>query len=138
MRSTVNALINILQKRDKSSSSLLFLSVFIFLQSVLFIPATGQNGISAFQLNPDRTEATANKKTAKHSSYSFLRIYFSHDNSFPNSNQQQIIWIQNQIKYSQKVDQASLFLRFSHHLPAFIFPQNVFHSNQSDTPSSIS
>ncbi len=137
MRSRLITRIDLMQKRDKSYSSFLFLSVFIFLQSILFIPVTGQNGISALQSNPDRTEVSVRRSHNKPVSLSFLKVFLQLNNSCQNSDQHEIVWLQNQLKYSKKVDQSLLFLRYpDHRLPAF-FIQNIYHANQDKNSAFI-
>jgi len=129
MKTRLNALKNLMQKRDKSYLSFLLLSVFIFFQSLLFIPATGQNGISISQSAPNRTELSNKRNLNKQSTFSFLKIFFQLNNPFQYSDQHQLVWTLSQYIYSQKVDQSFSFLKYSDHLRPCISGQNIFHSN---------
>jgi hypothetical protein len=112
--------------------SLIFISAFIFLQSIIIIPVTGQNDISAFQSEKDYSEVAARRDHTKSVSYSFLKVFFQLSNSYTNSGQIQITWAQNQLIYSLKVTQTFRVLESSpSHLPIYLH-YNVVHSNQDE------
>src|SRR5450759_4317002 len=91
-------------------SSLLFLSVFISLQSLLIIPVSGQNGISVCQADSVRTEAIA-KLNIKHGiSYSFIKLFFQLYKSISYADQRQESWVQCQLDYTCQVKQIILSL----------------------------
>ena len=113
-------------------SSLLFLSVFISLQSYLIIPVSGQNGISACQADSVRTEAIA-KLNKKHGiSYSFIKLFFQLNKSIAYSDNHKEEWIQQQLNYSLKVNET-LFSLESLPAPLPLYLKfNISHLDQDE------
>jgi hypothetical protein len=132
MKRKVLHLLNPMLLPSEKLPNLLFITVLVFLQSILFIPLAGQNGISTFQSIPNHNEVSDKRDLNRQSSFSFLKVFFQLNNSFRNSDQHEIVWLQIQFKYSQKADQSLLFLRFSDHLKPSLSRLNILHSNLDD------
>jgi len=118
--------------RCEKLPNLLFITILVFLQSLLYFPFTGQNGISSFQSNPDRTEVAAKKSHNKPVSVSFIKVFLQLNNSFQDISQHQMAWLQNQFLFSLEVKQSFHSIKF-HPAPLLLFLQyNVIHANQKD------
>jgi len=132
MNRTAIHLLNPALVRCEKLPNLLFMTVLVFLQSILYVPLAGQNGISTFQSIPNHNEVSDKRALNRQSSFSFLKVFFQLNNAFRNSDQHEIVWLQIQFKYSQKADQSLLFLRFSDHLKPSLSRLNILHSNLDD------
>jgi hypothetical protein len=114
--------------------SLLFLSAFIALQSLLILPSSGQNGISACQPESLRTETSAKFLKKKDRSYSFIKLFFQLNNSLLKTGNRREGWFQARLNYSLKINQALLLFELLPDPLPIYFRSNISHQNQDEFP----
>src|SRR5664279_4294059 len=132
MKRKVLHLLNPMLLPSEKLLNLLFMTVLVFLQSILYVPLAVQNSISTFQSIPNHNEVSDKRNLNRQSSFSFLKAFFQLNSSFRNSDQHEIVWLQINFKYSKKAVQSLLFLRFSDHLKPSLSRLNILQSNLED------